>query len=430
MNVGPIQPKPSVMSRFTAGLIIRVRASRHIAVVLLSILIGMGNAAKAQDMSADGASASSHPLPEINPDGWTSPDVCGECHQAIHAVWRESMHAKAWSDVVFQAAYRRTIDAYGKSRSRVCLLCHAPTIREQPGSDKGNDVTPTEGVTCDFCHSIKAVDLTDTSDPIRWDLGKTKYGPLRHAQSPAHKIIHSELHSRSEFCAACHEFRNDHGVTVLGTYSEWKKSSYAKKGTQCQDCHMPLIPGRVVALNIKRDVSKTINLHNVSGSHSLDRVREAVTLDLAGYEWFGDRIWVYVKVANKGSGHCFPTGMPMHRAYLDVSIHDGSRMVGQRKIPFEIVMLNKDGRPILREHELMMDAASVRSDTRIKPNEVRTIDISFRDVEATRLILTADLHYEYSTETLVTDETGQHIEPVKMSFVVASRRRTMKPDGH
>ncbi len=428
MNMDRTKPKSQVSFGSTSGRTVRLKAVQFIILVSMPLAIGAVPTALAQDGSKDKASAPARPLPKINPNGWTSPEVCGECHQAIHAVWRESMHAKAWSDPVFQAAYRRTIDDYGTSQSHVCLRCHAPTTWNEHESDKGN-AAPSEGVTCDFCHSVKRVDLTDAANPFRLTLGKTKYGPLHHAQSPAHKIIQSELHTRSEFCASCHEYRNANGVTVLGTYSEWKNSSYARQGKQCQNCHMPLVPGRVVALDVKEDVGKRVNLHNISGSHNMDRVRNAVTLELAGYEWVGDRIWVYVKVANKGSGHCFPTGMPKHRAYLDVAIHDGGQVVDQRTIPFEIVLLNKDARPITREHELMVEAASVRRDTRLKPNEVRTINISFRDIKARHLTITADLHYEYSTETLVSDDTGEHIQPVTMSFVLASRKGSMNPDG-
>ena len=373
-------------------------------------------------------SVSATDQPQVNPDGWTSSEVCGHCHQAIHAVWRPSLHSKAWSNGVFQAAYRRSIESYGAEKSRACLSCHTPTVRH--GGDYAvKEPVTAEGVTCDFCHSVKSVDLSAQGDPIRLTIGKTKYGPLLHAQSPAHEIINSQLHTRSEFCAACHEYQNPNGVKVLGTYSEWKDSSYAKLGKQCQDCHMPLVPGRVVAMDVKGDTPTSVNLHNISGSHDIERVRKAVTLNLAGYEWLGDRVWVHVKVANEGSGHCFPTGLPIHRAVLIVTLRDAAKLVGRREIPFEVVMLDKTGRPLRREHEVLMEAARVRSDTRLKPNEVRTLEISFRDIKASRLVATAELYYEYSTETLVSDDQGERIEPVKMKFLVASRQSSMKPLG-
>src|SRR3990172_2990965 len=68
-------------------------------------------------------------LPKINPDGLTPSTVCGECHQAIHAVWRQSLHFTSWSNGVFQAGYQRAIDSYGAESAKLCLSCHAPTVR-------------------------------------------------------------------------------------------------------------------------------------------------------------------------------------------------------------------------------------------------------------------------------------------------------------
>ncbi|MFQ5589930.1 MAG: multiheme c-type cytochrome [Phycisphaerae bacterium] len=367
-------------------------------------------------------------LPVVNPSGWTSSVVCSECHQAIFAVWRQSLHANAWSNRVFQAAYKRAKETYGAERARVCLSCHAPTVRHGEDYNVEQPIT-AEGVTCDFCHSISAVDLNDPRDSVRLTVGSVKYGPLRHAQSPAHKIVDSQLHTSAEFCAACHEYRNSHGVSVLGTYSEWKGSYYAKRGTQCQDCHMPLVPGRVVALEVKGDAPTSVNLHDVSGSHDIGRVREAITLELEGYEWITDEVRVYVKVANKGSGHCFPTGLPMHRAVLEVSIKDRGRVVGQKDVPFEVVMLNEKGTPLRREHEVFVQAARIRSDTRLKPGESRSIDVVFRDVESARLTVSAALYYQYSTEALVERDGEEHMEAVEMKFLVASRQNSMKPLG-
>lgn len=396
-------------------------AIKRMCVILLMFLCSDGVAQQTQ--------LPQESLPKVNPDGWTSSKVCGECHQAIHAVWQQSLHATSWTNGVFQAAYQRSIEDFGKEESYKCLSCHAPTVRHGQDYNVEQDIT-AEGITCDFCHSVSDVDLSDSKDVFRLTVGDTKYGPLRHAQSPVHKIVDTRLHTQSEFCASCHEYKNDNGVTVLGTYSEWKSSSYAKRGTQCQDCHMPLVPGRVVSLGIKKDTPKFINLHNISGSHDMERVRKAVTLDLMGYEWMGEKVWVYVKVANEGSGHCFPTGMPMHRAVLAITLRQGSVSVARKEIPFEIVMLDKNGRPLEREHEVLMKAARIRSDTRLKPNEVRTIEASFRDIKANRLTVVAELYYEYVTETLVVDEKDKRIEPVEMKFLIASRRNSMKPMGN
>jgi len=404
------------------------RHARLIGICGMLLLLTLAGPGFADEPVATGPADSITQL-KVNPDGWTSSEVCGKCHQAIHAVWRESLHAKAWSNGIFQASYRRCTEEYGDQQAQMCLKCHAPTVRHGEDYDAKNAIT-REGITCDFCHSVSAVDLADAKDPIRISVGKTKYGPLRHVQSPAHEIVDTKLHTQSEFCASCHEYRNANGVAVLSTYSEWKESSYAKKGKQCQDCHMPLVPGRVVALNVKQDSGNSVNLHDVSGSHDIDRVRDAIKLEIVGHEWLGDRVWVFIQVANERSGHCFPTGMPMHRAVLEVTLHDGGKLVGRRDIPFEIVMLDKNRRPLKREYEVLVSAASIRSDTRLKPNEKRTLDIPFRDAKAKKLALSAMLYYSYKTETVTTEAGEDKFEPVEMKFLIASRRTSIKPLGN
>ncbi len=396
--------------------------------VTLVVLLLARDLPRAMAQSALAGNQLTQDTPQVNPDGFTSSSVCGHCHQAIHAVWQHSLHSDSWSNGVFQAAYRRSTKAYGGQKTRLCLSCHAPTVRHTKDFAVEDPIT-AEGVTCDFCHSVQAVDLSDPNDPLRLTVGEVKYGPLKNAQSPAHQIVDSQLHTRSEFCAPCHEYRNANGLTVLGTYSEWKGSPYAKRGTQCQDCHMPLVPGRVVAIDVKARTPTSVNLHDVSGSHDIERVREAIALEMTGFEWIGDRVWVYLTVENKGSGHCFPTGLPMHRAVLEVTVRDGGSTAGRREIPFEVVMLDKTGRPLRREHEVFVEGARVRSDTRLKPKEVRRIDVSFRDIKASRLALSAAIYYEYSTETLVREEGKERIEPVEMKFLVASHQSTLKPVG-
>lgn len=399
---------------------------RYLGILSVCLLGGMCDFPQASGQTTHAPIPERANGPKVNANGWTSSAVCGECHQAIHAVWQHSLHALAWSNGVFQASFRRANEEFGAKTSQQCLLCHAPTVRHGKDFAVEKPIT-AEGVTCDFCHSIRAVDLADAVDPVRFEVGKTKYGPLEHAQSPAHEVVDSELHRRSELCAACHEYRNANGLLVLGTYTEWKQSSYAKRGTQCQDCHMPLVPGRVVALGVKAEGGTSVNLHDISGSHDIEKVRKAVTLELESYDWLGERVWVNIKATNKGSGHCFPTGMPSHRAVLEVVISDGSNEVGRRKIPFELVVLDKKGRRLHREHEIIVNGTRVSRDTRIKPNASRTLEISFRDITAKRLVLDATLYYEYSTETLVVDESGDRIVPVQMKFLIASIRKTLKP---
>lgn len=367
------------------------------------------------------------PLPtsqEVSASAFTSAQVCGKCHQAIHAVWQQSLHANSFTNGVFQAGYRA---ARSKSadRARLCLNCHAPLVRHTRDYAAESALT-REGVTCDFCHSIRSVALSETENTFDLHVGRTKYGPLRHAQSPAHEVIPTELHLHAEFCAPCHEYRNEHGVAVLETYSEWKRSPYAAEGTQCQNCHMPLVPGRTVSRELKSTLAQGVNLHDISGSHDVEHVRRAVTMEIEGAERLGpDRVEVRISVHNVGSGHCFPTGLPLHRAVLEVNLTDRGRVVAQRTVKFEKVLLNEQWVAISREYEAFFDARSVASDTRLQPKEKRMLTLSFRDLPAPEGRIEASLWYEYDTQSVIARDGTETIEPVNMKFLLAARQRNL-----
>lgn len=373
--------------------------------------------------------AQTTPVPaaqRIEPDTFTSAKVCAECHQAIHAVWQESMHSRAYSNGVFQAAYQEARRA-DSQRAALCLECHAPTVlKTDDEAVKGRIIN--EGVTCDYCHSIRSVNLDSWENRADLHVGRTKYGPLKHAQSPAHQVVDSALHRGSELCATCHEYRNEHGVAILETYSEWKSSSYAEEGTQCQHCHMPLVPGEVVALKVKTRPREGINLHNISGSHDLERVRKAVTMEILSAVRLGpDKVRVRVSVSNVGSGHCFPTGLPMHRGILEVRLTDGWRELGRRTVEFEKVLLDERGMPITREHEAFLATRAIRNDSRLRPKEQRTISLTFENVDAPKCTVEASLSYQYSTRVLKLKDGAEVVEPMEMQFLLASARKQL-PD--
>ena len=366
---------------------------------------------------------------QIETNTFTSAHVCGACHQAIHASWQQSMHSRAFTNGVFQASYREAKRLYPTEHAQLCLTCHAPTVRNT-GDYAAQLPMTKEGVTCDFCHSVRGVNLDTPQEVFELSLGRTKYGPLRHAQSPAHMTLHSELHLHSALCAGCHEYHNHRGVAVLETYSEWKASPYAGEGKHCQNCHMPLIPGRVAALGLKTAARDGLNLHDISGSRDLERVRQAVHMTILRAERMGEeRVDVQISVRNAGCGHCFPTGLPTHRAELEVTLTDRGRTVGRRTIAFEKVLLNEQGLPLTREHELFVEAHSIRSDTRLRPKEQRLVDVVFRGASAPEGVVKAALWYEYPTRTLVTRDGVETTEPVEMKYLVASAKRPLPPAG-
>src|SRR5215467_6843990 len=87
-----------------------------------------------------------------------SAERCGRCHQAILASWKSSSHAQAMESRLFQDALELAEADSGPEARRTCLGCHAP-IAEKVGDLRLEKKVSWEGVTCDYCHSVREVAL-------------------------------------------------------------------------------------------------------------------------------------------------------------------------------------------------------------------------------------------------------------------------------
>ncbi len=189
---------------------------------------------------------------------------------------------------------------------------------------------------------------------------------------------------------------------------------------------MPSVTGRVAALGIGSGPKTEVNLHDVSGSHDLDRVRRAATMSIARVEPLPDgRVIVAVIVSNVGSGHCFPTGLPKHQAILNVRLTDRGRLVGERTIEFAKVLLNNEMMPLSREEDMFLEARSIRSDTRLRPRENRNIEITFSDVQAPEGVVEASLSYQYTARVLRQNDPEEHVDPTEMKILIATQQRAV-----
>lgn len=116
--------------------------------------------------------------------------VCQTCHAEEYEVWKDSMHAKATLDPVFQ-------EQLAKSHNQdECLKCHTT------GFDTGSGEFLSEGVTCEACH------------------GEYKEG------HPAGQTM--MLPSDAGTCRMCHE----------AAFAGWEQSKHAAQQIECFDCHL------------------------------------------------------------------------------------------------------------------------------------------------------------------------------------------------
>jgi hypothetical protein len=192
------------------------------------------------------------PAPHGLPD-W---DVkrCEECHPAQVESWRNSGHANARIDDVFQVAITEDRPAW-------CVQCHAPLARNlERGALPPDSSTEEHGVTCAGCHAA--------------------LGEARATQGMP--------------CAGCHQF----GFPVLdgggqrvrlsstqwqqdtvGEWTRWREQSHDTR--HCTDCHMP-----------RKD-------HGLGGTRRTESLKAALVVEQTRGA---------LRISTREVGHAFPTG--------------------------------------------------------------------------------------------------------------------------
>lgn len=324
----------------------------------------------------------------------SSANLCGECHQSIVEAWSDSAHARSVESRPFLDALALAERDAGPSARSTCLACHAP-LAAATGDLALDRKASWEGVTCDYCHSVRSVSLDGPNPRAALDLSLTKSGPIKDASSSAHPTAFSPVHESSAVCAPCHEYKNPQGLSILTTFSEWQASVSAKEGKNCQACHMNLVAGQIADAHLLRQPSTKVNLHKMAGSRSLAQLNKAVKLRLLPVR-AASKAKITVRVMNAGAGHFFPTGSPMRQVVLQVGVRPaGGAWQFQEKVYARIVA-DAVGAPISREDFAFLRAVKALSDTRLAPGESRN-EVFFFDVPASgQLNVRATLTYVYS----------------------------------
>jgi hypothetical protein len=323
----------------------------------------------------------------------SSSELCGFCHRAILDAWKTSAHAKAMESSLFQQGLEVTRASLGAGSDKVCLNCHAPLAALLQDTGLRQKVT-WEGVTCDYCHSVRSVSMTGVNPKATVDLSLVKSGPLKDAVAPSHGTQFSAVHTSSLICAPCHEYRNSLGFAVLTTYSEWEKSRYAKEGKDCQSCHMYQVAGAVVDPKVKRTESK-LNLHQMPGSHSIEQLNKTIKAQVTDSR-AGDQLTVTVEVENVAAGHYVPTGSPMRQLILEVTAAPfGSDAMRQERV-YRRTVVDQQDKPVTLEPYAFLRGAKVVSDNRLAPGERRVETFTFPLKAGVQAQVQATFWYYYS----------------------------------
>ncbi len=372
-----------------------------------------------------------------------SAESCAGCHRAAVAGWKLSRHARAMDSSVFQEALYYTEVNLGAAARETCLGCHSPLLRTTGDASLKTKLS-WEGVSCDYCHSVREVSMTGPNPKARLEFTRMRAGPWKD-DNPKHGIVFSELHTSSLICAPCHEYRNAFGFPVVTTFSEWQASRYAKEGRPCQSCHMPSVDRialvqRIVTTPIDQErhsycqachlTSATsagatgappatgaglrqhgrLNLHE-----SADLLTGAIQAKLAAAR-DGNRVRVNVEVANTAAGHYVPTGSPLRQLVLEVHADtaSGQHLVQERV--YRRTVADREGRPVEREYIAFDGGARVLADTRLAPDEKRAETFLF-DV-APGVETQVSMVFRYSYSPLAKTESQREVRFLPLSTVV------------
>lgn len=395
---------------------------------------------------------------KITPAHFDQPQVCGGCHTEIYAQWNGSMHSRAWDDPVYRAALNYISKASGGKADNFCMGCHTPigvvTGTASP-SGEGMSEAANDGVQCEVCHNISGSSGIGNGAYVltpRLNGRPLKFGPFNDAVSPYHDTSYSELHTRSEFCGQCHDVTHPFNrVPLERTYSEWRDSSYAGKGIQCQDCHMKPAPGTATPFSKKRE--KIYSHYFVGGNALVTRMlgspvhaemAEAMLRSAAKVEFVstapltrGAVNVVRVRVENIGAGHKLPTGFPEGREmWLDLKVVDArgaeiyrlgavkNGVTEKGTKSFKVVLGDRHGHEV---HTNILEADRILYDTRLEPSGSREVEymVKLPKEVSGPVTLRADLNYWSFSQALLDQLMGEqapraHITEMASASISAS----------
>jgi len=286
-------------------------------------------------------------VPVANTNAFWPTSTCRGCHDQIVEQHLASSHEMSFTNPAFQAQYRRDIlprapmDPQIEAAARECIACHEPIsyATKGPGSVSLLEIdSKMNGVTCDVCHTMTGFreDKPQNGNYVL-EPGDRKLGPFKGPGDWHH--IYSELQTKSEICAVCHEAVNRHGLRIKASFTEWRESAFAQKGVQCQDCHMNVdgfltagmprfASGKAAEMSLgSAPQRERLYTHQFPGAHSRTQIEGAIALVVEALPPNNPQSpsrALAVTVDNSRTGHSMPSGSAdLRLLWMEVTIRVG-----------------------------------------------------------------------------------------------------------
>jgi hypothetical protein len=333
-----------------------------------------------------------------------APVSCGTCHPDQFRDWQSSVHAKSMGPGISGQLAEMIKSEPAAARS--CFTCHAPLAEQSPLIRGSEGLVPnpdldtqlqSQGIVCASCH----VRGHQRFGPPRRDGTVASRAPLENL--PHNGVTRTTAFLRSEFCASCHQFAPNglalNGKLLENTFEEWRASPAARRGQQCQDCHMP------------------DRRHLWRGIHDPEMVKSGVQITLAtGRARYrqGEKLTARLTITSTGVGHDFPTYVTP-RVLVRAQLLDA----GGERVPGSL-----EERAIGRE--VPLDLAREIADTRIPAGGRFTLDYARRlDRPGLRLRVSVtvfpDHFYTGFFESLLDNGAGAGEAPIREALEATRR---------
>ena len=214
---------------------------------------------------------------------------CQNCHPAIWREWKRSLHAKSWSDPIYQ----KMVEGF-PNRRQTCDPCHAPQpilITGLGQMPRLRQLNRESGVSCLTCHV---------------DVNGSMHGPKGSRPANFHSDVVDSRYAQNatQLCATCH---GQPSVSAHQQIRNWQIQE--QKNKNCTSCHMPA-NNRLQSTQSSKPIRG--RKHTWEGSHSRSMLKRSAKLTISR-----TKTNVVVTVENK-TGHQLP-GDGLRTIILEVS---------------------------------------------------------------------------------------------------------------
>lgn len=304
-------------------------------------------------LASVGVSASAYE--PVQPGSFDDPQFCGACHQRIYKEYSQSVMGTDLQNPIVYQFYTATntkgekdgmgYQGFFPGQAGDCAQCHVPKLvlkehKEGRQVDLGQAIRDKAdfGISCTYCHTVQHVKVVKEGDryktgpvnTVTLDESGAIHGPRKGVKAAPFEIKVNPILKSAEFCSQCHlnqeeghaKTRNEgKGVLAISTYEDWKKLYDAGIVKQtCQECHMPLLPGKQeIAVGAPKRYGA--RAHTFVGAHDPATLQSSVTLDL-NTRIVGDELVVNTVVENVGAGHSIPGSGPIRAVLLKIDAFD------------------------------------------------------------------------------------------------------------